>query len=292
MRCSEQRISAPLSEDRRIDFSPGPREIVAGSTTEEPSEDPVALSVAAEIRAERRVAQRLPAVDQLDEFDEAKPCAVLRKRHAQVATEKAAQLSRIRSQSIRDPLLRPGSFDAQHLERAATQHVSAGEIGRHRREDAGELSFHRHPIAHSSHGRDPLFQGALLGGIESNSRARRTNREVAQPFYEAWLEGHDVELEIGAGLEQLVILTRLKEHHIATRHGDGPIADAERRCAPEHEVELRLFVKMAGTMEARLVSPSLGSTPRQHGEGLKQGFRAGPHENKFITRADCSLGKR
>jgi len=108
----------------------------------------------------------------------------------------------------------------------------------------------------------------LCGG---QAKRRRSSRESPQQasLGKLWGHGNDDQLEILAGAEHLVVLSRAKEQDVAALEVDRGLPDTHGGVPVKYEVELRFRMEVSGTSIRRTMQPSLGAPTRKHRKRLE-----------------------
>jgi len=108
----------------------------------------------------------------------------------------------------------------------------------------------------------------LCGG---QAKRRRSSRESSQEatFGKLWGHGNDHELEILAGAEHLVVLSRAKQQDVTALEVERGLPDTHGGVPVKYEVELRFGMEVSWTSIRRTMQPSLGAPTRKHRKRLE-----------------------
>jgi hypothetical protein len=203
------------------------------------------------------------------EAHEAEARAEFDEREAEIAMELAAHLRWSRAQAARELGGADVTRRTQVVDGSTAVHVSRAGTRAQGREEVAELALDRAMITHVAEKERPFTKASHLRLGKDDLFLEHAQTAPSHALRERRAERHDEELEIGARLEEDVILPGLEHHELTGAKLERSITDSDPRRAPHDGVHLRLGVEVAGAAERRLMSPELRGAPGQHREGLK-----------------------
>lgn len=267
-RASGREIS--LWRDGAIDFPPLAPKVRERGATECATENAVALAVAAEIGVERRPAQRVPGVHELDEANELAASSILDERHADFLVKSPTQPTWSGRQALRERGRRERRVLAGRFEGSTTENVRTARTLDVLREEVRKARFNGVPITHVTETGQGIRRREQLGRGKWRSATRRERSKSDGTLGELGSQRQHEELEVRARSHELVILSRLEDDHFAGGKAKRAVPGAENAAPGDDHVDFRLVVEMPGPPVRRLVTPDLSAPPRKHRKGLKQ----------------------
>jgi endo-1,3-1,4-beta-glycanase ExoK len=250
----------------------------------------VALGVAAKLCVERGRAQRRPVVDQAHEAHESEPRAEFDQGETEIPMKLAAHLRGSSAQAQRELEARDVGRGNEMADGPTTAHVGLAGSRAERREQITQHALDRAVVTHVTEGESAFTEARHLGAGKDDLVLEQVGATTANPIGERRTQRDDEELEIGARVEEHVILSRLEHDELSGAELERPITNAERGRAANDGIHLGFLVEMARTAVLRLVPPELRGVSRQHGERLKEGGRHGYQDGRSEPSRRTGLG--
>src|SRR5690606_3172366 len=125
-------------------------------------------------------------------------------------------------------------------------------------------------VRYAPDGAELFSQASALPGRHLADTTRGTTRTITETRRELGTERENEELEVGARLQELMVLARLEQNELTGAEGKHVGADPELGAPANHQIDFRLCVEMPRPSIRGLMAPCLGPHPGPHRERLEE----------------------